>query len=95
MVTSVLDSAQQPDIHHDCAVMNKSKLDQYNPIRHTVSLGSKASSDLRDLSTMQYANIEPCCSCDSSIPFFDTPPVPQPEYQQSFIVIALIQSISI
>lgn len=70
-------------------------MDQYNPIRNTVSLGSKAHSDLKDLTTRQYANIEPSCCSDSSIPSFDAPAQPLPEYQQSFIVIALMQSISI
>lgn len=58
-------------------------MDQYNPIRNTVSLGSKAYSDLRHLTTRQYLNIEACCSSDSRIPSFDTPPPPLPEYQRA------------
>lgn len=70
----VLHSAWQTDIHHDCAVVNRSRMDQYNPIRNTVSLGSKAYRDLRNLTTRQYVNIEPSCSCDSGFPSLDTAP---------------------
>lgn len=95
LVTLVFHSAQQTDIHLDCTAMNRSRMDQYNPIRNTVSLGSKAHSELRNLTTRQYVNIEPSCSSDSSTPSFDSPPLLLPEYQQSFIVTARMQSISI
>ena len=80
--SSVFDSVLRTDIHHGCAVMSCSRVDQYNPIRHRVSLGSKAFSDLRNLTTRQYVHTEPSCSSDSSIPSFDTVPTPLPEYQQ-------------
>lgn len=64
-------------------------------LEHTVSPGSRSRSALRHLTIRQYANIKPSCPSGSSIPSFDTPPLPLPEYQQSFIVIALMQSIPI
>lgn len=70
-------------------------MDQYNPIRNTVSLGSKAYFNVGDLTTRQYANIESSCCSDSSFQSFNTPSLLLQEYQQSFIVIALMQSISI
>lgn len=69
--------------------MNTDKEDQYKPIRNTLSLGSKTYSGLKNVTIRQYINIEPSCFSDSRIPSFDTPPLPLPEYQQLFIVIAL------